>query len=610
MLVKAVRKNIIISLFACNLSSCIPVQETASTKSVESSNQISQCLAPQGNGGNWAATIGWMSEQLQYRINTISTPRNDTTVFLNCITGGSSGAVSTALVMTILSNQNLFGQDMTGKNLTIEQTQILADSLKFIAYSLDLSFSQLASFVTDYIKAMVGSSINNTDVMKSIARNVFGDKSAKWWGGEVVDPNTLIVDYATVLLLAKELKKEDVYEKVSNHFNTKDTAFLTSLGIEKLIDMDEYSRFVDLPDNGEKTRQSDLYMKRSEKIGEIAFRRIRSQFKTFSYINRYGTGAKKESPETPLKKIMEMPLKHGFCGIVMGALYGTYSEIDLDKAPDYSALRPIVICSKDTIETIIGSSIYQNHILTNHPFASRFVFMESKNVRSMILTSIREPGLMAELAGNINEGDMEFKSIYDPSEDFKTNNSYTFKLRPSNLASNENVSSRPKTFMAVAGGFPDRRISAWVNSYLFLEHLTNSKKENFGAFYSIFGKPDTRFVDKFDTSSIRTTFSSNPKDGQKNVEDWFRFQDSWCSTFAPLFAKKSAKIETVAFNWDVTSIPAAQSRKSHFLISKAVNATRLQLTSYSHTPETPQKLVYDPNKNILPVPTVGFNCAP
>ena len=90
----------------------------------------------------------------------------------------------------------------------------------------------------------------------------------------------------------------------------------------------------------------------------------------------------------------------------------------------------------------------------------------------------------------------------------------------------------------------------------------------------MFGKPDKRSRDKFDTTSIKEVFSESPEDGAKNVADWFAFQDSWCETFLPNFKMTNKEFETVVLNWDVTKLPASQARKSHYLVTKAINATR------------------------------------
>ena len=108
------RKNLLsfvsgVLLTSNTITGCLPVKTDSKLQSNESSKHIvTQCLAPQGNGGNWAATIGWMSEQIQFRINSLKTPKESTLLNLHCISGGSSGSVSTALLMTIMRQIRIY----------------------------------------------------------------------------------------------------------------------------------------------------------------------------------------------------------------------------------------------------------------------------------------------------------------------------------------------------------------------------------------------------------------------------------------------------------------------------------------------------------------------
>ena len=252
----------------------------------------------------------------------------------------------------------------------------------------------------------------------------------------------------------------------------------------------------------------------------------------------------------------------------MAAYYGKYEDDKFDKAPNYDDLRPTIMCNKQTIEKIIESPLYQNHILMDHPFAKRFVFLESKNIRSAILTSIREPGLMKELAGNVNDGDMEFLSIYDPMDDFEAHGSYTFKLRDTNLNPMATKFKRKQTYIAVAGGFPlTEEYQRGLIHTLFIDQIEVQGDKSVGAYYSVFGKPDKRSVDKFDTISIRNTFMQlTLRRTAKMSMIGSLFKMPGVKRFAKLFDQVGAYTETVAFNWDVTNLPAAQVGKSHLNI--------------------------------------------
>ena len=77
------------------------------------------------------------------------------------------------------------------------------------------------------------------------------------------------------------------------------------------------------------------------------------------------------------------------------------------------------------------------------------------------------------------------------------------------------------------------------------------------------------------------------------MADWFAFQDSWCETFLPNFKKTYKEFETVVLNWDVTDLPASQVRKSHYLVTKAINATRFQIAATGGEDPTNLRVVFD-----------------
>jgi hypothetical protein len=169
--------------------------------------------------------------------------------------------------------------------------------------------------------------------------------------------------------------------------------------------------------------------------------------------------------------------------------------------------------------------------------------------------------MMSELIGEVGSKRIELNSFYDPA----------IHMAPGRNAFNGHA-------VAVLGGWPDRRISAWLASYYLLNNVEKLRAQGYEVkgYISMFGKPDNRLVDKFDTRSIKNIFSSDPKDAIKNVADWFDFQDNYCSSFLPRFKERSVEDETVAFNWDISKMPAAQSGNSRFLTAMSINATELQ----------------------------------
>ena len=119
------------------------------------------CFAPQGNGGNWASTLGWLSEAVKMRVETAIQRQAKTGkkigLDFSCMTGGSSGSAATVVVMQLLANQNLFPNAISNHNLfekhnykgillNTEQGLLLADAIQLMGLTADLNFSEMLNF--------------------------------------------------------------------------------------------------------------------------------------------------------------------------------------------------------------------------------------------------------------------------------------------------------------------------------------------------------------------------------------------------------------------------------------------------------------------------------
>ncbi len=110
---------------------------------------ISQCAVPQGNGGNWGATFGWLSETILKRYEEAIALQNQgkrVGLFLNCMAGGSSGSVATNVLMNILHNPHIVSKTSQQDVMTPEEAKRVADAVRFIGMSADLNQFELLNF--------------------------------------------------------------------------------------------------------------------------------------------------------------------------------------------------------------------------------------------------------------------------------------------------------------------------------------------------------------------------------------------------------------------------------------------------------------------------------
>lgn len=187
---------------------------------------------------------------------------------------------------------------------------------------------------------------------------------------------------------------------------------------------------------------------------------------------------------------------------------------------------------------------------------------------------------MASLSGPPNENELEIDSIYDPEIDLKINGKRRYKAVS---AEGFLLNGRHQNIgLGIIGGFADRRIAAWMMSYYYLDKIEELEQSKLSSKNSLtmFGLPDERKLDKFDTYLIKNDLAGSGHLAEQYLKDWSLFQFNWFETFKLIFHRKKVLISMVAFNFDLSVIPAAIDRKSRYLVPMAANITRLQLFAF------------------------------
>jgi hypothetical protein len=121
-----------------------------------------QCMVVQGNGYNWASTLGWMASQVDYAAFRAEQymrehPGSTVAIDFDCMTGSSSGGASSRLFDTLLSNPSLAAAgDRDGRRLvSSEEAHELASALVFLALSADFR-NETFGLATSAIGAWLG----------------------------------------------------------------------------------------------------------------------------------------------------------------------------------------------------------------------------------------------------------------------------------------------------------------------------------------------------------------------------------------------------------------------------------------------------------------------
>lgn len=557
---------------------------------------FAQCFAPQGNGGNWAATLSWVSEQINVRVQeaiSLSQQGKRVGLYLGCMTGGSSGSVTTAVLSSILSNKNILPAKSAQDILSLEEATLVAKALRYVAFSVDLNLRELVRFFGQAFWTQ-GSNLINQNALQPLIENLFGKDTPHWWKGATVDPAKILVDFAATVHLAATLTPELINKTISFALSGTELNAYASKGVKLVHELPEFSS----TDEVLRLSTEDLASfskgleKQTQFIGQASDSFVAKQFSLGDYARRHLADLGPKGGSYKLKTTIDVPLAEGFCTITMAAL--KRKKEDLQTLPMYPSLTPVVFCSQNTIHKILSSALYRQHVQSGHPYASRYVLAVVPSIRGALVPSIREPNMMAPLRSPLATGDLEVREFYYPAWDKEKNGSFTFSLMNAEKVQMGQVEFAPQ--LGVAGGFPDRRVSAWMISYFLFDAVSqrlSSQASEVRTFVSLFGRDNKRGGPAFHKNAVQKIFSPSEQEGSKNLNDWMSFTDDYCDTMAThLQASLQAKIENVAVDWEVSRLPAAQQPggASRLLVVRTTNATRSQTIH----PSTPMKFVFDP----------------
>ena len=568
--------NLLLVLILFSISNnCFAYHKTEKHHNKKADFIINECSVLQGNGADWAAIFGWLAEDLIIKAEKaekyeLENPGKIAGIKFTCMIGGSSGSASTMVLLQLLKNKQL-GLSFIEKNtLRAKDVRLLGRALRIIAYSVDLTFKEKAKFIKHALRMVLWS--YPVDTMKSL---ILEEKFPDRWAFKLLDGNYIFFYFANSLLFARYITKELVNMNVSMVLSEKPIKTAKKFGLTKLGDLLQVPN-VELAKE-EKKELTKIFEEHGKNIVKLARLFINKNLKPKSKWRDLNRDALHDGP---LFSVLNEPLEDGFCTITMTDLWWGTSEKIYKKELSYEHMRPLVLCNKKTIDSMLASKLYREHLAKDYPYASRFILGVVKTVRGSISPSIREPWLMASLTGPPNEDELEIEEIYDPEIDKAINGRYHYK----SVSTDGFVldGEQQKIGLGIIGGFADRRIAAWMMSYYYLGQVEGLKERNIELknSLSMFGLPDERKLDKFDTYLIKNDLAGSGHLADHYLKDWSLFQFNWFETFKLHFHRKQILVTTVAFNFDLSVIPAAIERKSRYLVPMAANVSRSQLYAY------------------------------
>jgi hypothetical protein len=570
-LTMGIRKHMVVIL-CCLLVSCRTTTDGGNRESQVLSDSspkkvVALCFATQGNGFNYAATLSWIAETLYISIERVRQmeAEGETLFDLNCIAGSSSGSLVSNIYGGLLTNPSFTKGKDPDRLLTVNEVERLADGLRWMSLSADLSVQSYLNLVGQVVSQWLeGNRRKVDDGLREIWGGFFQNERPSWWDGSYVDAEQILVDFLANTLIANRMTE---------------TTFKERDDLGRLIHFPYFPSFQDIPASQSRNIDKGLG-DRAKSINQISESFLQSQFPVGEYLGRYQIGPYQKK-NTPLFAIAEDPMPTGSCTLTMAGVFDSKSSIPLDRL-SYTHLRPVMFCDEKTLLDLLSQKGFREQIAKPGSLAGRMILLAAKNRRVSLAMSLREPKMMRPFLGTLGDEKVEVSGIFDPQNPAHKNDLRLWPMEGQKIA--------------ITGGYLDRRINAGAISYYFASRVERRQKEGYLVMPTLhlFGKPDKDREKKFDAVVIREIFSNNPTESESNLKDWYSLQRDFCGDQASYLTNKyKINIHTTSYNWDIQKQPAAVSGSSRLIAYKSANAARLQ------TPDlTPRRIVFDPNPEV------------
>ena len=543
----------------------------------------------QGNGYNWAATVSWLATKLEEVAQEAEVAKNNgekVAIKLASFSGGSSGSGVAMLYDSFLNNQNIISSSseaLDSRLVSIEDVKRLSKALRFSSVSFDFHWFFSGSTVYRVLKRNILAVLDKISDVTPIPDYIGNGRRTLWLSQ--MNGQNVVTDFSKFVRFANDVQMDDINEKIvwgEAEFKKISPSDMKSAAGREIMNSITHFDSIPLATSTDSLPASDLkLLQKIAKAQTKAAKRVVNNIvakpfkdigKDFRLARYYNAKPNDGKANNPFKEVMSERMSKGTMTVSMGARYKDQEEMDLltkKEGLPYKRLRPYLFMDEETAKELLSSSEYQRMIKSGESFVDRYVIAVVDQRWAGINPSVREPGLLGELAGDMGGENFRIRKIYDPRLD----NSKNFKLG--------SIDSFPDKKLFIAGGFPFEEMTAIPTSFYYMNIVNKLKSQykNVTAIYQMFGHPNNKISPEttFAGKSLKKVFnaSKTKEEFKTSMSDWKGWISFWNDRIANDYLKKNGvKLVTTEFNWSTGLLPSALTGKSRILAFRAARAAQ------------------------------------
>ena len=515
------------------LVTCLPLAGPARSGSVTDKVFV-QCAVVQGNGYNWASTLGWLAAQvelvaLRARAFEASEPARRAAIDLSCFVGSSSGGFVAAVMDNLLSNGRVRDGAAVpdGRLLNGEEALEVSRALLFLAMSSNFDGEKPALFF-DGIGARLG--------LLDRASNATG---RRWWRPGASAP-------ANIRTFDRWVHGAQLYQP-GWFASMEDTA-----GVEMpLLAERPLVNGVDTSDPA-----------------NDAMRRLARAARKVLDAGLEGSA------------FQDGPVGDGFCITA----YALPME-GLARPFGYEALKLVFACNPWTGADLARSDALRSWLAPDLEMTGRILLAEQADWKAMSNVSVREPKLVTQLSGEMaSHNGLEALSAFD-------GHGFTSVDRDADYLMFGGVAGPRMEAWAAAAILANKMGSLWsdgieADGRIAIFGRTENRNDPGASFAQ-------RVMVEYFTDGRR---SGDDTGASRLLERYYAWQDEFCAvadTLEPIAATAFYRIE-----WNLDELPAAAKSRSQELAAKGYNLAKVQTSpdSLPDLPESFfSRYLFDPN---------------